>query len=165
MIDPAAVHDTVTMPAERFVYDGLVAHAMSDGVASQTLVPDPALALPRPSNGDKTYAFTLRPGIRYSTGREVHAADFRTGVLKALTVGGNREYFASIVGGRQCIDHPASCDLSAGLITDDATRRVTFNLVRPTRSSFTSWPTSSIRFRPAPRPRCRGLPCRAPGLT
>ena len=129
MIDPAAVHDTVTMPAERFVYDGLVAHAMSDGVASQTLVPDPALALPRPSNGDKTYAFTLRPGIRYSTGREVHAADFRTGVLKALTVGGNRKYFASIVGGRQCIDHPASCDLSAGLITDDATRRVTFNLV------------------------------------
>jgi len=131
VIDPAAVHDTVTMPAERFVYDGLVAHAMSDGVASQTLVPDLALALPRPSNGDKTYAFTLRPGIRYSTGREVHAADFRTGVLKALTVGGNREYFASIVGGRQCIDHPASCDLSAGLITDDATRRVTFNLVAP----------------------------------
>ena len=131
MIDPAAVHDTVTMPAERLVYDGLVAHAMSDGAAGQTLVPDLALALPRPSNGDKTYAFTLRPGIRYSTGREVHAADFRTGVLKALAVGGNREYFASIVGGRRCIDHSASCDLSAGLITDDATRRVTFNLVAP----------------------------------
>lgn len=132
VIDPAAsVSDPVTMPAGRLVYDGLVAHAISGGAASQTLVPDLALALPRPSNGGRTYAFVLRPGIRYSTGREVHASDFRAGVLKALTVGGNREYLASIVGGRQCIDHPASCDLSAGLITDDATRRVTFNLLAP----------------------------------
>jgi YVTN family beta-propeller protein len=131
VIDPAAVSDPMTMPAERFVYDGLVAYAISGGSVSQTLVPDLALALPRPSNGDLTYAFTLRPGIRYSTGRDVQAADFRTGVLKALTLGGKREYFASIVGGRQCIDHPASCDLSGGLITDDATRRVTFNLVAP----------------------------------
>ena len=130
VIDPAAVND-ITQPAERFVYDGLVAHAISGGTASQTLVPDLALALPSPSNGGRTYPFVLRPGIRYSTGREVHAADFRLGVIKAMTVGGNREYFAGIVGGRECIDHPASCDLSAGLITNDATRRVTFNLVAP----------------------------------
>lgn len=130
-IDPAVVHDRIALSAERFVYDGLVAYAMSGGAASQSVVPDLALALPRPSNGGKTYAFTLRPGIRYSTGQEVQASDFRVGVLKALTVGGNREYFASIVGGRNCIDHPASCDLSAGLVTDDAARRVTFNLAKP----------------------------------
>jgi YVTN family beta-propeller protein len=131
-IDPAVVYDPITQPAERFVYDGLVAHAISGGTANQTLVPDLAVALPgRPSNGGKTYAFVLRPGIRYSTGREVHATDFRTGLLKALTVGGNPEYFAGIVGGRQCIDRPAACNLSAGLITNDATRRVTFNLVAP----------------------------------
>ena len=131
VVDPAAVDDPETISAERLVHDGLMAHAMSGGAASQSLVPDLALARPRPSNGDRTYAFALRPGIRYSTGREVHAADFRTGLLKALTVGGNQEYFAGIVGGRQCIDHPASCDLSAGLITDDAARRVIFNLVAP----------------------------------
>ncbi|HEY5247864.1 MAG TPA: ABC transporter substrate-binding protein, partial [Dermatophilaceae bacterium] len=131
VIDPTAVDDPMTMPAERLVYDGLVAHAISGGASGQTLVPDLALALPRPSNGGKTYAFTLRAGIQYSTGREVRAADFRTGVLKALTVGGSRESFAGIVGGRECIDRPAACDLSAGLITDDAARRVTFNLVAP----------------------------------
>src|SRR5665811_32986 len=87
------------------------------GAAGLAPVPDPAVALPRPSNGNKTYAFYLRPGIRYSTGREVQASDFRVGVLKALTVGGNREYVASIVGGRNCIDHPASCDLSAGPVS------------------------------------------------
>jgi len=131
VIDPAAVDDPATLSAERLVYDGLVAHAMSGGAAGLAPVPDLAVALPRPSNGNKTYAFYLRPGIRYSTGREVQASDFRVGVLKALTVGGNREYFASIVGGRNCIDHPASCDLSAGLVTDDAARRVTFNLAKP----------------------------------
>jgi len=131
VIDPASVDDRTTLSAERLVYDGLVTHAMSGGAAGLAPVPDLAVALPRPSNGNKTYAFTLRPGIRYSTGREVQASDFRAGVLKALTVGGNREYFASIVGGRNCIDHPASCDLSAGLVTDDAARRVTFNLAKP----------------------------------
>jgi len=125
------VREPETISAERYVYDGLVAYAMSGGAASQSLVPDLALAKPRPSNGDRTYAFTLRPGIRYSTGREVRAGDFRTGLLKALTVGGSREQLAGIVGGRRCIDHPASCDLSAGLITDDSARRVTINLVAP----------------------------------
>jgi YVTN family beta-propeller protein len=130
-VDPAAVADSTTIPVERLVYDGLVALGMSGGSDSGSLVPDLALSLPHPSNNNRTYAFTLRSGIRYSTGREVHATDFRTGVLKALTVGGNTEFYAGIVGGRNCIDHPASCDLSAGLITDDAARRVTFNLVAP----------------------------------
>lgn len=130
VIDPAAVDDT-TQSATRYVYDGLVAHAITGGTGAQTLVPDLALSLPSSSNAGRTYAFVLRPGIRYSTGREVHAGDFRLGVRKALTVGGNPEYLAGIVGGRHCIDHPDSCDLSAGLKTDDATRRVTFNLVAP----------------------------------
>ncbi len=131
VIDPAAVYDRTTQPAERFVYDGLVALGMSDGAPSQTLVPDLAVGLPSPSNAGRTYAFTLRHGLRYSTGREVHASDFRTGLLKALTLRGNPEQFAGVVGGRSCIDRPSSCDLSAGLVTDDATRRVTFNLVAP----------------------------------
>jgi YVTN family beta-propeller protein len=128
-VDPSAISDSTTISAERFVYDGLVALGLSGGAASQSLVPDLARAIPQPSNGNKTYTFTLRPGIRYSTGREVHASDFRKGVLRALTVGANPEYYASIVGGRNCIDHPATCNLSEGLKTDDAQGRVTFNLV------------------------------------
>ena len=130
-VDPTAGYDPYTDSAERLVYDGLVAFGMSGGLGSDSLVPDLAVALPRPSNANTTYAFTLRSGIRYSTGREVKAADFRTGLLKALTVGGNPEYYAGIIGGRNCIDHPATCDLSAGLITDNVTRSVTFNLVAP----------------------------------
>jgi len=130
VIDPAAVTDPTTISAQRFVYDGLVALGMSGGSSSQLAVSDLAMG-PLPGNGNRTYVFTLRKGIRYSTGGEVHAADFRTALRKALTVGGKPEYFAGIVGARSCIDHPAACDLSSGLITDDAARRVTFNLEKP----------------------------------
>lgn len=130
-VDPSIVSSSTTITAERFVYDGLLALGLSGGASSQSLVPDLALAKPQPSNGNKTYTFTLRPGIRYSTGQQLHASDFRRGLLKALTAGANPEYYASIVGARNCIDHPATCDLAAGLKTDDTQGRVTFNLEAP----------------------------------
>jgi YVTN family beta-propeller protein len=131
-IDPVSVTDAATTRVQRFVYDGLVALGMSGGPDSQQIVTDLAQGpLPLPSDENRTYVFTVRPDIRYSTGAFVRASDFRTALRKALTVGERREQFANIVGGRNCIDHAAACDLSAGLITDDAARRVTFKLEKP----------------------------------
>jgi YVTN family beta-propeller protein len=130
--DPADAYYGPVVSVNRLVYDGLVAFRLARGADSQVLVPDLALALPRPSNGGKTYTFTLRPGIKYSTGREVHASDFVLGVRRALTLtGGRPDFFAGIVGGQNCVEHPNACDLSAGVQTDDATGRVTFNLSAP----------------------------------
>ena len=50
------------------VYDGLVAFRKAGGAQGETLVPDLAVTLPRPADGGTTYTFTLRRGIRYSTG-------------------------------------------------------------------------------------------------
>ena len=131
-IDPVSVTDAATARVQRFVYDGLVALGVFGGPDSQQVVTDLAQGpLPLPSDGNRTYVFTLRPGIRYSTGAVVRASDFRTALIKALTVGERPQPFANIVGGRNCIDHAAACDLSAGLITDDAARRVTFKLEKP----------------------------------
>jgi YVTN family beta-propeller protein len=130
-IDPAAVTDAATTRAERFVYDGLVALGMSGGPDGEMVVPDLARGLPVVSNGNRTFSFTLRQGIRYSTGAVVHASDFQLAVRKALTVGRRPEYLANIVGGRSCMDHAATCDLSAGLVTDDVAHRVTFHVDKP----------------------------------
>jgi peptide/nickel transport system substrate-binding protein len=35
------------------------------GIAGNKLVPDIATAVPKPTNGGKTYAFTLKKGIRF----------------------------------------------------------------------------------------------------
>ena len=112
------------------VYDGLTAFRRSGGAAGLTLVPDLAKTLPRPTAGGTTYTFTLRRGIRYSNGNLVRASDFRRGMQRQLSFGLGAAYYEGILGGSACIKHPKRCDLSAGIVTDDAAGRVTFRLVQ-----------------------------------
>ena len=116
--DPAAVYSyDGTLTA---VYDGLTAFRRSGGAAGLTLVPDLAKTLPRPTAGGTTYTFTLRRGIRYSNGNLVRASDFRRGMQRQLSFGLGPAYYEGILGGSACIKHPNRCDLSAGIVTDDA---------------------------------------------
>jgi YVTN family beta-propeller protein len=111
-------------------YDGLTAFRRSGGAAGLTLVPDLAIRLPRPADGGTTYAFTLRRGIRYSNSNLVRASDFRRGIQRQLSFGATPGYYEGIRGGSACIKHPNRCDLSAGIVTDDAAGTVTFRLVQ-----------------------------------
>ena len=96
------------------------------------LVPDLATQVPAPLDGGRTYVFNVRRGIRYSTGVAVLASDFVRGMYRALRPRAARhDFYAGIVGGKACIAHPASCDLSQGVVADDDAGRVTFHLVAP----------------------------------
>ena len=126
--DPVRAYDPYGGPALATVYDGLVAVRRSGGADGLTLVPDLAWTLPRPAGGGTTYTFTLRPGIRYSNGMPVRASDFRRGIQRELSLGYAPDYYEGILGGQTCQQHPRRCDLSAGIITNDAARTVTFHL-------------------------------------
>jgi YVTN family beta-propeller protein len=127
--DPALADDFIDY--ELFAgYDGLTAFRRSGGAAGLTLVPDLAMRLPRPTAGGTTYTFTLRRGIRYSNGNLVRASDFRRGIQRQLSFGNHPDYYEGILGGSACRQHPKRCDLSAGIVTDDATGTVTFRLVQ-----------------------------------
>ena len=126
--DPVHAYDPFAIPALATVYDGLVALRRSGGAAGLTLVPDLALTLPRPAGGGTTYTFTLRPGIRYSNGTPVRASDFRRGIQRQLRFGWYPPYYEGILGGQACHRQPPRCDLSAGIITNDAAGTVTFHL-------------------------------------
>jgi peptide/nickel transport system substrate-binding protein len=126
--DPVQAYDPFAVPALATVYDGLVALRRSGGAAGLTLVPDLARTLPRPAGGGTAYTFTLRPGIRYSNGTPVRASDFRRGIQRQLRFGANPPYYEGILGGQTCHQHPRRCDLSAGIITNDAAGTVTFHL-------------------------------------
>jgi YVTN family beta-propeller protein len=131
-IDPAYSDNTSTVEAESLIYDSLVGFRHVDGAAGVTLVPDLAATLPRATDGGLTYTFTLRPGIRYSTGTAVQATDIGRGLQRALTVGSfTAGYYTGIVGAQNCQAHVTRCDLSRGVQTDDTTRRVTFHLTAP----------------------------------
>ena len=124
-IDPARNWDF--SPTMFMAYDGLVAPRRTGGPDGTTLVPDLATSLPRPTDGGRTYTFTLRRGIRYSDGRTVVASDLRRGVERAA-LGPGHDYYSGILGVRQCSAHPPDCDLSRGVVTDDARSRITFHL-------------------------------------
>jgi peptide/nickel transport system substrate-binding protein len=126
-LDP--VHDLdLAGPAIAAVYDGLVAFRKAAGAQGDTLVPDLAVALPRPADGGRTYTFTLRRGIRYSNGTPVRASDFRRGLQRELSFGEAPGYYQAILGAPACQRNPKQCDLSAGIITADAAGTVTFHL-------------------------------------
>jgi YVTN family beta-propeller protein len=139
VIDPSLVYNDVSIAGVRPVYDGLVALRGVSGAAGVGLVPDLAMDLPTPTDGGRTYTFTIRQGIHYSNGRLVHASDIERGLLRALTISGldpgagtaNPGFFAAVIGAQHCIDAATSCDLSKGVQTDDRTGRITFRLIEP----------------------------------
>jgi YVTN family beta-propeller protein len=128
-LDPAAPYD-VHPAIWRATGDGLVALAVDSGAAQ--LVPDLALAVPQPTDGGLTYAFRLRPGIRYSTGVPVRASDVRRELERLYTVHSDAAgTLGAIRGASQCARSPSECDLSRGVVTDDRARTVVFHLTRP----------------------------------
>ena len=115
-------------------YDGLTAYQRVGGSGSVQLVPDLAVSLPTPTDGGTTYTFQLRRGIRFSNGEPVRPEDFRRAFERDLVLGGNSNYggpFADVVGGAACAANPSHCDLSRGVVTNDAADTVAFHLVAP----------------------------------
>ena len=86
-IDPA-FYDYVFSPQfGGLAYDDLVTFQRSAGADGLRMVPDLALAIPVPLDDGATYAFRIRPGIRYSDGQPLRAGDFRRAVERLFRVG------------------------------------------------------------------------------
>jgi YVTN family beta-propeller protein len=118
-----------------YTNDGLTAYPRFGGPQSARVVPDLAASLPIPTDGGTTYTLQLRRGIRYSDGQPVRPEDFRRALERDLELGPNLYYggipFANVIGGAACAPHPRRCDLSRGVVTNDAEDTVTFHLVAP----------------------------------
>ena len=129
-IDPAFQYSTPLLA--RLPYDTLVSFQAAAGPVGLQLVPDLAVAVPTPSGGGTTYAFRLRPGIRYSDGRHLRARDFRRAIERLFRLDSpGASLYASVVGAGSCVQHLAACDLSRGIVTDDAARTIIFHLRSP----------------------------------
>jgi YVTN family beta-propeller protein len=119
-------------------YDGLVAYRRVEGPAGATLVGALATDAPAPSDAGRTYAFTLRRGLRFSDGTPVRPTDVRASIERALQVTrgqpqGERvpTYLGGIVGARRCSAGQAPCRLAHGIETAGSARTVTIHLTRP----------------------------------
>lgn len=124
--------------AATFQADGLVAYRRVGGIAGSTLMPDLATSIPRPTDAGTTYTFQLRSGMTYSDGSPVRPQDFRRGIERAFQVPDPFSgqaigpfYCRSILGADACSEPVERCDLSEGIVTDEAASTVTFHLSQP----------------------------------
>jgi peptide/nickel transport system substrate-binding protein len=132
VLDPFDSYDFPTWWLLALTNDGLVGFRRAPGAQGLLPVPDLATSLPAPTDGGLTYAFTLRSGVRYSTGEIVKAGDVRRGLERTLRGSGSPAFlYGAIRGADGCSAKAATCDLSRGVVTDDATGAVTIHLTRP----------------------------------
>lgn len=135
-IDPAVAFSFSAWSILTMTNDGLVGYNRVGGVVGASIVPDLAIALPRPADGGTSYTFQLRPGITYSDGEPIRTEDFRHAIERAFSVPTSPDGFtggpflSGIVGAESCAAHVGEpCDLSAGIVTDATT--ITFHLTAP----------------------------------
>jgi YVTN family beta-propeller protein len=162
-IDPANVGNTYQLLS--FVYDGLVGYKRVGGVDGSTLLPDLAVSIPSPAENGTVYTFQLRKGIQYSDGTPVLAQDVRHSIQRMLAFGGGEiagPTLQSVIGAPACVRRPATCDLSRGVVIDNAAGTVTFHLSHPdpefvfqlaapgTQIVPSSTPLRDVGTRPAP---------------
>ena len=128
--DPAIEYEVPPLQYHALAYDALVTFDHTGGPAGLQIVPDLAMAVPAPSDGGRTYALRLRPGILYSNGLTVHADDFRRSFERLFRAQSPvAPAFSAIVGADRC--KATVCDLTRGVSVNDTQRTVVFHLVRP----------------------------------
>jgi YVTN family beta-propeller protein len=136
-IDPGSTSTSQLLRVLAMTSDGLVGYRRQGGVAGNGLVPDLAVALPAPTDNGLTYTFRIRSGIRYSNGVPLRASDFPRGLERSFELGnGYAPIFSALVGAQNCLQRPRTCDLSRGVIADNAANTVTFHLTHPDPSLF-----------------------------
>jgi peptide/nickel transport system substrate-binding protein len=132
-LDPQVNYTLQYWQLYQSMYDGLLAFHKVDGPESFKVVPDLAEAMPKVSNGGKTYTFKLRPNIKFSNGKTVTTDDVVASFERIFTVSSPTAgtFYNGIVGADACLKTPAGCKLPKGVVGNAKTNTVTINLTNP----------------------------------
>lgn len=128
-LDPALSYTVNGWEPQWLVYTPPVTYRHEEGEAGTQLIPGVADAIPKVSNGGKTYTFTLRKGLTYSNGKPVRASDWEHTIKRVLNLeSGGSFFFEGIEGAADYVDSgKAEGDIS-GIETDDQSGKVTISL-------------------------------------
>jgi peptide/nickel transport system substrate-binding protein len=130
-LDPGLGATTQSYEATWITYTGLVTYARASGEAGTKLIPGLAQSLPTVTDGGKTYTFMLRKGLLYSNGTPVKASDFAYAIERAIKLGwGSESFLTENIAGAEEFQKGKVSSIS-GIQTDDATGRITIQLVAP----------------------------------
>jgi peptide/nickel transport system substrate-binding protein len=129
-LDPALSHTLEGWTATYDTYIPLLTYAHENGQASGRVIPGLATALPKVSDGGKTYELTLRKGLKYSNGEPVVASDFTHSLERAFILNsGGSPFYEGIVGAAKFLKTKKGG--IPGVETDDKTGKITIHLENP----------------------------------
>jgi len=130
-LDPQRTFTTAALNVSRLIYRTLTAFRADPHGRGVRLRPDLATDLGRPSDGNRTWRFTLRRGSRWEDGRAVTCAQLKYGVERSFAPAsaGGPTYPRQLLADTDGYRGP---DSGAGLSSVScAGRTVTFRLRRP----------------------------------
>jgi len=131
-LDPAVGSNPEALEADWLVYTPLLTYPHANGLPGTHVTDGLASAPPTVSDGGRTYALTLQPGLVYSNGQPVKASDFRWAVERAIRLGWRDapELLTSRIVGAAAFAAGRAKTIS-GISTDDATGAITIRLTAP----------------------------------
>jgi peptide/nickel transport system substrate-binding protein len=135
-LDPALSYSSEGYTAMYDTYIPLLTYAHANGKAGGRVVPGLARALPRISNGGRTYTLFLRPRLKYSDGTPVRASDFTKSIERMFILdSGGSSLYTDIVGAERFLKTKRGG--ISGIHTDDKSGEIAIDLNEP-RGTFTN---------------------------
>jgi peptide/nickel transport system substrate-binding protein len=131
-LDPASAYADTYALFTNLLTRTLVGYNHVGGAAGSVLVPDLATRLPAPANGGRTYAFTLKQGIRFGppVSREITSLDLRYALLRFGRLNPPEAPFFDVVRGFAKYRRGEARSVSG--IRTPGPKTIVFILVRPT---------------------------------
>lgn len=133
-LDPQLSYTAEGWTAMYDVYTPLLTYQHAAGEEGSKVIPGLAKALPKVTNGGKTYTLELRKGLKYANGEPVKASDFKNSVERMFRLdSGGSSFYTDIVGAEKFFETKQG-EIS-GIETNDSTGKIVINLVKP-RGTF-----------------------------
>ncbi|MEU0096428.1 ABC transporter substrate-binding protein [Kribbella sp. NPDC006257] len=131
-LDPARGFDGGVNNFYRLIYRTLTTQGAAPGAEGTKIVPDLATDTGKPTDGGKTWTFTLKSGLFFETGAPITSADVKFGVSRAWDpeLGIGSPYAKQIIDAPASYQGPYKSGALATIATPDA-KTVVFHLKKP----------------------------------
>ncbi|HSC21615.1 MAG TPA: ABC transporter substrate-binding protein [Solirubrobacterales bacterium] len=133
-LDPGLAYTGEGSTAVYDVYLPLLTYAHASGSAGSKVVPGLAEAMPKISDGGRTYTLTLRKGLKYSDGTPVKASDFGASIERLFELNSPGSPFYTDIVGAEAFAKTKQGGIP-GIEADDAGGRIVIHLAKP-RGTF-----------------------------
>jgi peptide/nickel transport system substrate-binding protein len=129
-LDPQFSYTVEGWSAMYATYIPLLTFAHADGQAGSEVVPGLAEAMPKVSDGGKTYTLKLSKGLKYSDGTPVVASDFKSSVERMFLLNSSGTPYYTVIEGAEQFQKTKQGGIS-GIETNDKTGQIVIHLTAP----------------------------------